>query len=164
MSMASVASPTAAGFTGPPPTAGMDVYKVAPTNSVYFGPYLRYMNMDVERGLWMGSILLITDAAQPPTIHIHQSVDLSPNRKMAKSFDSNYANIIKPDNLRRVPSTVINGGYSTDTTLISTWKTKAGNGLMPLLLILVAPATNSWLPVATRPVGGSLRTPGTTSR
>jgi hypothetical protein len=81
MSMASMASPTAAGFTGPPPTAGMDVYKVAPTNSVYFGPYLRYMNMDVERGLWMGSILLVTDAAQPPTIHIHQSVDLSPNRK-----------------------------------------------------------------------------------
>ena len=39
------------GFTGPPPTAGVDMYRVAPTNGVYFGPYLRYTNMDIERGL-----------------------------------------------------------------------------------------------------------------
>jgi hypothetical protein len=81
MSMASISSPTAAGFTGPPPSAGVDVYKVAPTNGVYFGPYLRYTNMDIERGMWLGSVLLVTDAPQPPTIHLHQSVDLSPNRK-----------------------------------------------------------------------------------
>ncbi|TLD39393.1 ww domain [Venturia nashicola] len=85
MSMASVATPTAAGFTGPPPTAGVDVYKVAPTNGVYFGPYLRYTNMDIERGVWLGSILLVTDASQPPTIHIHQSVDLSPNPRQLKA-------------------------------------------------------------------------------
>jgi len=84
-SMASIASPTAAGFTGPPPIAGVDMYKVAPTNGVYFGPYLRYTNMDLERGLWLGSILLITDAAQPPTIHIHQSMDLSPNPRQLKA-------------------------------------------------------------------------------
>ena len=76
-----ITSPTAAGFTGPPPSSGVDMYKIAPTNGVYFGPYLRYTNMDVERGLWLGSILLVTDAPQPPVIHIHQSVDLSPNRK-----------------------------------------------------------------------------------
>ncbi|KAI0175630.1 hypothetical protein GGR52DRAFT_320298 [Hypoxylon sp. FL1284] len=70
------ATPTAAGFTGPP---GVDMYKVQPTNGVYFGPYLRYTNMDVEKGLWLGSILIVTDAPQPPTIHIHLSVDLSPN-------------------------------------------------------------------------------------
>ncbi|KAL8816596.1 MAG: hypothetical protein Q9223_004416 [Gallowayella weberi] len=79
------ATPTVAGFTGPPPTAGVDMYKVAPTNGVYFGPYLRYTNMDLERGLWLGSILLITDAPQPPTIHIHQSVDLSPNPRQLKA-------------------------------------------------------------------------------
>ena len=62
-----------------------DRYKVAPTNGVYFGPYLRYTNMDLERGLWLGSILLITDAAQPPTIHIHQSMDLSPNPRQLKA-------------------------------------------------------------------------------
>jgi hypothetical protein len=78
MSMASQ-TPTAAGFSGPPPSAGVDMYKVAPTNGVYFGPYLRYVNMDFERGLWLGTIMLVTDAPQPPTIHIHQSVDLSPN-------------------------------------------------------------------------------------
>ena len=77
-------TPTVTGFTGPPPSAGVDVYKVAPTNGVYFGPYLRYTNMDLERGLWLGSILLVTDAPQPPTIHIHQSVDLSPNPRQLK--------------------------------------------------------------------------------
>lgn len=84
LTMGSIASPTAAGFTGPPPSAGIDMYKVAPTNGVYFGPYLRYTNMDLERGVWLGSILLITEAPQPPTIHIHQSVDLSPNPRQLK--------------------------------------------------------------------------------
>ncbi|KAI0114139.1 hypothetical protein GGR51DRAFT_556634 [Nemania sp. FL0031] len=73
------ATPTAAGFSGPPPGAGVDMYKVHPTNGVYFGPYLRYVNMDVEKGMWLGSIMIVTDAPQPPTIHIHQSMDLSPN-------------------------------------------------------------------------------------
>ncbi|KAI9697577.1 MAG: hypothetical protein M1836_004527 [Candelina mexicana] len=84
MSM-SVGTPTTAGFTGPPPSSGVDMYKVAPTNGVYFGPYLRYTNIDLERGLWLGSILLVTDAPQPPTIHIHQSVDLSPNPRQLKA-------------------------------------------------------------------------------
>ncbi|KAA8652262.1 hypothetical protein EYZ11_004582 [Aspergillus tanneri] len=80
----SLQSPVVAGFTGAPPSSGVDVYKVVPTNGVYFGPYLRYTNMDVERGIWLGSILLVTDAAQPPTIHIHQSLDLSPNPRQLK--------------------------------------------------------------------------------
>lgn len=79
MSVTASVAPTMAGFTGPPPSAGVDVYKVMPTNGVYFGPYLRYVNMDMEKGLWLGSIMLVTDAPQPPTIHIHLSVDLSPN-------------------------------------------------------------------------------------
>ncbi|KAK4238659.1 hypothetical protein C8A03DRAFT_14893 [Achaetomium macrosporum] len=79
MSVTASVAPTTAGFTGPPPSAGVDVYKVMPTNGVYFGPYLRYVNMDLERGIWLGSIMLVTDAPQPPTIHIHLSVDLSPN-------------------------------------------------------------------------------------
>lgn len=83
--LSSMASPTASGFTGPPPSAGIDMYKVAPTNGVYFGPYLRYTNMDLERGLWLGSIMLVSDASQPPTIHIHQSVDLSPNPRQLKA-------------------------------------------------------------------------------
>ncbi|KAF2842914.1 hypothetical protein M501DRAFT_39764 [Patellaria atrata CBS 101060] len=85
MSMSGIASPTAAGFSGPPPSAGVDLYKVAPTNGVYFGPFLRYTNMDIERGIWLGSILLVTDAPQPPTIHIHQSTDLSPNPRQLKA-------------------------------------------------------------------------------
>lgn len=78
-SITSMAASTATGFMGPPPSAGVDMYKIAPTNGVYFGPYLRYMNMDVEKGIWLGSIMIVTDGPQPPTIHIHQSVDLSPN-------------------------------------------------------------------------------------
>ncbi|KAK4552989.1 hypothetical protein LTR86_009913 [Recurvomyces mirabilis] len=86
LSMNSLASPTATGgFTGPPPSAGVDMYKIQPANGVYFGPYLRYTNMDLERGLWLGSIMVVTDAAQPPTIHIHQSTDLSPNPRQLKA-------------------------------------------------------------------------------
>lgn len=86
-SMTSFASttPTVSGFTGPPPSSGVDMYKVAPTNGVYFGPYLRYANMDLERGIWVGSIMLVTDGPQPPTIHIHQSTDLSPNPRQLKA-------------------------------------------------------------------------------
>ncbi|PGH10811.1 hypothetical protein AJ80_07362 [Polytolypa hystricis UAMH7299] len=75
------------GYTGPPPASGVELYKVTPTNGVYFGPYLRYTNMDMERGLWVGSILLVTDAPQPPTIHLHQSVDLSPNPRQLKGVN-----------------------------------------------------------------------------
>ncbi|KAJ9424992.1 hypothetical protein QL093DRAFT_2078767 [Fusarium oxysporum] len=53
MSVAASATPTAAGFTGPPPSAGVDMYRIQPTNGVYFGPYLRYVNMDIEKGLWL---------------------------------------------------------------------------------------------------------------
>jgi PhoD related phosphatase/WW domain len=74
------------GYTGPPPSSGVDLYKVVPTNGVYFGPYLRYMNMDLERELWLGSLLLVTDGPQPPTIHIHQSLDLSPNPRQLKAL------------------------------------------------------------------------------
>jgi hypothetical protein len=74
-------------FTGPPPASGVELYKVAATNGVYFGPYLRYTNMDLERGLWLGSIMLVTDAPQPPTIHIHQSTDLSPNPRQLKALN-----------------------------------------------------------------------------
>ncbi|PKY04015.1 hypothetical protein P168DRAFT_327036 [Aspergillus campestris IBT 28561] len=72
---------------GLPMTPGFESLQspvVAPTNGVYFGPYLRYANMDVERGKWLGSILLVTDAPQPPTIHTHQSADLSPNPRQLK--------------------------------------------------------------------------------
>ncbi|KAL1987627.1 hypothetical protein VTN96DRAFT_2868 [Rasamsonia emersonii] len=71
----------------PPPSSGVDLYKVAPTNGVYFGPYLRYTNIDLERGIWLGSILLVTDAPHPPTIHIHQSIDLSPNPRQLKAVN-----------------------------------------------------------------------------
>lgn len=88
-SIMSVASqtPSVAGFSGPPPSAGVDMYKVTPTNGVYFGPYLRYVNMDVEKGIWLGSILIVTDAPQPPTIHIHLSVDLSPDPRQLQPYN-----------------------------------------------------------------------------
>ncbi|EXJ79260.1 hypothetical protein A1O3_08761 [Capronia epimyces CBS 606.96] len=82
-SVMSLASPAA--FTGPPPSSGVDLYKVVATNGVYFGPYLRYTNMDIDSGIWYGSILLVSDAPQPPTIHIHQSLDLSPNPRQLKA-------------------------------------------------------------------------------
>jgi hypothetical protein len=81
MSVAQSQAPSTVGFTGPPPSAGVDMYRIQPTNNVYFGPYLRYGNMNLERGTWHGSILIVTDSPQPPTIHLHLSHDLSPNPK-----------------------------------------------------------------------------------
>jgi hypothetical protein len=74
-------------FTGPPPASGVELYKVHATNGVYFGPFLRYTNMDLERGIWLGSIMLVTDGPQPPTIHLHQSADLSPNPRQLKALN-----------------------------------------------------------------------------
>lgn len=82
-----MSSSTQVAFTGPPPTSGVDLYKVAPTNAVYFGPYLRYTNIDLELGFWYGSIMLVTDGPQPPTVHLHQSNDLSPNPRQLKALN-----------------------------------------------------------------------------
>lgn len=82
-----MSSQTQVAFTGPPPTSGVDLYKVAPTNAVYFGPYLRYTNIDLELGFWYGSIMLVTDGPQPPTVHLHQSNDLSPNPRQLKALN-----------------------------------------------------------------------------
>lgn len=81
MSVAASQAPSTMGFSGPPPSSGVEMYRIQPTNGVYFGPYLRYGNMDVEKGIWYGSILIVTDSPQPPTIHLHLSADLSPNPK-----------------------------------------------------------------------------------
>ncbi|KAI9824337.1 MAG: hypothetical protein M1826_007359 [Phylliscum demangeonii] len=80
------ASSVVTGFTGPPPSSVLETYQDVPTNGVYFGPYLRYGNMDLENGIWFGSILLVTEAPQPPTIHIHQTTDLSPNPRQLKAY------------------------------------------------------------------------------
>ncbi|KXX78075.1 hypothetical protein MMYC01_205530 [Madurella mycetomatis] len=68
MSVTASVAPSTAGFTGPPPSAGVDMYKVMPTNGVYFGPYLRYVNMDLEKGVWLGSIMILI----PHNIYTHQ--------------------------------------------------------------------------------------------
>ena len=80
-SMSPMASPTAAGFMQVPPSAGLEQFHISPANRVYFGPYLRYTNMDLDNGVWYGSVMLITDMPNPPTIHLHQSSDLAPGRK-----------------------------------------------------------------------------------
>jgi len=81
--------PNTPGFYNPPPTplpnAGIVMYNPAPVNGEYFGPYLRYTNMNLEHGIWYGSILLVTEYMQPPTVHIHRSRDLSPNPPQLKA-------------------------------------------------------------------------------
>jgi hypothetical protein len=76
-------------FGAPPltplPNAGIAMYNPAPVNGEYFGPYLRYTNMNLEHGIWYGSILLVTEYKQPPTVHIHRSRDLSPNPPQLKA-------------------------------------------------------------------------------
>lgn len=77
-------------FSPPPPPApipiaGFHTYKVAPVNGEYFGPYLRYSNMNIEQGIWYGSIMLVTEYPQSPTVHLHLSRDLSPNPRQLKA-------------------------------------------------------------------------------
>lgn len=67
------------------PHSGVALFNIAPVNGEYFGPYLRYTNMDIERGIWLGSIMIITAGPQPPTIHLHRSIDLSPNPRQLKA-------------------------------------------------------------------------------
>ena len=67
------------------PLAGIVMYQVAPSNGEYFGPYLRYTNMDIDLGIWLGSVLIISADPQPPTVHLHQSQDLSPNPRQLKA-------------------------------------------------------------------------------
>lgn len=87
--------PTTPGFGPPPgaaftpvsiPGAGIDQFPITPVNGEYFGPYLRYTNMNLERGIWLGSIMLVTEYGQAPTIHIHMSRDLSPNPRQLKGM------------------------------------------------------------------------------
>lgn len=41
--------------------------------------------MDIERGIWLGSIMIVTASPQPPTLHLHRSIDLSPNPRQLKA-------------------------------------------------------------------------------
>jgi len=44
----------------------------------FFGPYLRYKNLDLQRNLWMGSILLVVPSTiPPPKLEFHPSGDVS---------------------------------------------------------------------------------------
>jgi len=67
------------------PLAGIIMYQIVPSNGEYFGPYLRYTNMDIDLGIWLGSVLIISTDPQPPTVHLHQSQDLSPNPRQLKA-------------------------------------------------------------------------------
>lgn len=73
------------GMHPPLPLAGVVLFNPTPSNQEYFGPYLRYTNMDIEHGIWLGSIMIVTSSPQPPTIHLHRSVDLSPNPRQLKA-------------------------------------------------------------------------------
>ena len=44
----------------------------------YFGPYLRFKNVDLQQNLWFGSILLVLPSAlPPPRVEFHPSGDFS---------------------------------------------------------------------------------------
>lgn len=56
-------------------SVGVDVYKVMLINGVYFGLYLCYVNMDLEKGVWFGSIMIVIDVLQFFIIYIYFSMD-----------------------------------------------------------------------------------------
>ena len=56
----------------------------------YFGPYLRFKNVDLQRNLWLGSVLLVIPTQlPPPQLEFHPSGDFS--RLQAAPFQQIYA-------------------------------------------------------------------------
>ena len=55
----------------------------------YFGPYLRFKNVDLQRNLWLGSVLLVLPSQlPPPQLEFHPSGDFS--RLQAAPFQQIY--------------------------------------------------------------------------
>jgi len=60
---------------------------------VYFGPYLRFTNTDLQRNLWLGSILLILPSnLPPPRLEFHKSGDFSHLQSIVPHCIYQYAN------------------------------------------------------------------------
>jgi len=123
--------PPMAAQTMPQPTTvvnipGISGYKAAPSNGTYFGPYLRYTNMDLDHGIWLGSILLVT-SSDPPSIHLHQPWIFLPTR----------------GSLRATRFSPIKIGPSIDTISISRWVIWPPSGPMRSLHRPAVPDTNS---------------------
>ncbi|KAK9451648.1 uncharacterized protein V1518DRAFT_409150 [Limtongia smithiae] len=55
-------------------------YHTIPSNGTFFGPYLRYGNIDLQKGIWYGSVLLVIDSEAAPYFQIHPTEDLAQMR------------------------------------------------------------------------------------
>ncbi|KAK9476001.1 hypothetical protein V1514DRAFT_212778 [Lipomyces japonicus] len=53
------------------------VYHAVPFNGVYFGPYLRYANVDLKTGTWHGSVLIVTSLSVAPYFQVHPTNEIS---------------------------------------------------------------------------------------
>ncbi|KAK9461170.1 uncharacterized protein V1516DRAFT_342463 [Lipomyces oligophaga] len=59
------------------------VYRSNPSNGAYFGPYLRYINIDLESSTWYGSAMIVIASNSAPIFEIHPSSDPSQMRAIA---------------------------------------------------------------------------------
>ncbi|KAK9368716.1 hypothetical protein V1509DRAFT_622573 [Lipomyces kononenkoae] len=53
------------------------VYRAVPSNGLFFGPYLRYGNIDLQTGIWYGSVMIVIGSKVAPYFQIHPANDIS---------------------------------------------------------------------------------------
>ncbi|KAK9452777.1 hypothetical protein V1511DRAFT_506963 [Dipodascopsis uninucleata] len=51
-------------------------YRSIPSNGLFFGPYLRYGNIDLQTGIWSGSVMIVVRSVDAPLFQIHPSLDI----------------------------------------------------------------------------------------
>lgn len=72
-------------FTQPGKLGVVDIdsfYRAKPSNGLYFGPYLRYGNIDLQTGTWYGSVMIAIESQTAPYFQIHPSTDLQQMRNI----------------------------------------------------------------------------------
>ncbi|KAK9493397.1 hypothetical protein V1508DRAFT_438992 [Lipomyces doorenjongii] len=52
------------------------VYRAVPSNGMFFGPYLRYGNLDLNTGTWYGSVMIVIGSKVAPYFQIHPTNDI----------------------------------------------------------------------------------------
>ncbi|KAK7205388.1 hypothetical protein BZA70DRAFT_155625 [Myxozyma melibiosi] len=89
------AAPGAEDFTQPGKLGVLDIdtaYRARPSNGHYFGPYLRYGNIDLQTATWYGSVMVVVESETAPYLQIHPSSDLQQMRAVEPFLLYQYEN------------------------------------------------------------------------
>ncbi|KAK9468103.1 hypothetical protein V1512DRAFT_128022 [Lipomyces arxii] len=68
------------------------VYHSVPSNGTFFGPYLRYKNVDVVNGVWFGSVMVVIESSDAPYFQFHPTSDITQIQAVAPRVIYQYKN------------------------------------------------------------------------